>query len=56
MDNSNGILIFMSPIGMKILSNSTRWHLDGTFKTCPTHFHRILSIHGYYQNQMFPAG
>ncbi|CAF1011457.1 unnamed protein product [Brachionus calyciflorus] len=56
MDNSNRILIFMSPIGMKILSNSTRWHLDGTFKTCPTYFHQILSIHVYYQNQMFPAG
>ncbi|CAF1005787.1 unnamed protein product, partial [Brachionus calyciflorus] len=54
-NHSNRILIFMSPIGMKILANSTRWHLDGTFKTCPTHFHQILSIHGYYQNQMFPA-
>ncbi|RNA42384.1 hypothetical protein BpHYR1_046530, partial [Brachionus plicatilis] len=40
------ILIFISPIGMKILGIATRWHFDGTFRTCPTHFHQIL---------MFPA-
>ncbi|CAF0860471.1 unnamed protein product [Brachionus calyciflorus] len=47
-DNRNRILIFMTPIEMKILANSNRWHLDETFKTCPTHFHQILSK--YYQN------
>ncbi|CAF0967765.1 unnamed protein product [Brachionus calyciflorus] len=45
----------MSSNGIKILSNTTRWHFDGTLKTCPAHFYQILSIHGYYQNQMFPA-
>ncbi|CAF0992211.1 unnamed protein product [Brachionus calyciflorus] len=54
-DNNNRILILMTPIGMKILSNSKRWHFDGSFKTCPTHFLQIFSVHGYYQNQMYPA-
>ncbi|RNA12247.1 hypothetical protein BpHYR1_043030 [Brachionus plicatilis] len=48
-------LIFISPIGMKILGSATRWHFDGTFKICPTHFHQILSIHCLNQNRMFPA-
>ncbi|RNA22895.1 hypothetical protein BpHYR1_015621 [Brachionus plicatilis] len=54
-DNKNQILIFMFPIGMKILCNSVRWHFDGTFKTCLTYFLQIISFHGYYQNQMHPA-
>ncbi|RNA11992.1 hypothetical protein BpHYR1_040084 [Brachionus plicatilis] len=41
--------------GMKILESATRWHFDGTFKTFPTHFHQILSIHCLYQNRMVPA-
>ncbi|RNA24201.1 zinc finger BED domain-containing 1-like [Brachionus plicatilis] len=30
LNNSNRILIFMSPIGFRILTNSKRWHLDAT--------------------------
>ncbi|RNA21785.1 hypothetical protein BpHYR1_007115 [Brachionus plicatilis] len=52
---SPSILIFISPIDMKILGSAPRWHFDGTFKTCPTHFHQILSIHCLYQKRMFPA-
>lgn len=55
-DDSNRILIFMSPIELKIFGNTARWHFDGTFKTFSTHFQQIQSSHGYYNNQMFPAG
>ncbi|CAF1023023.1 unnamed protein product [Brachionus calyciflorus] len=45
----------MSPIGIKILQNSKRWHFDGTFKTCPRLFYQVLSVHGNYQNRILPA-
>ncbi|CAF0849480.1 unnamed protein product [Brachionus calyciflorus] len=49
-------IIFQNYLIQVISNNHDIPHLDGTFKTRPTHFHQILSIHGYYQNQMFPAG
>ncbi|CAF0708776.1 unnamed protein product [Brachionus calyciflorus] len=45
----------MSPIGIKNLQNSNRWHFDGTFKTCTRLFYQVLSVHGNYQNRILPA-
>ncbi len=39
-DNVN-LLIFCSDIGLELLSKSTRWHSDGTFKVAPSLFYQF---------------
>ncbi len=44
----NRILVFASPIGLKILSESKRWHSDGTFHTKSKYFGQLYTIHAYF--------
>ena len=53
----NRILIFASPTGLKILSESKKWHGDGTFQLCKVftkyfvkskYFAQLYTIHGYF--------
>ena len=39
-DNLN-FLIFCSDIGLELLSKSTTWHSDGTFKVAPSLFYQF---------------
>jgi hypothetical protein len=54
-DNNNRIIIFMSQVGLEILSKAKRWHFDGTFKTAPKLFYQIMMIHGYCDNKMLAS-
>ena len=48
-DNSsqdNRILIFASEVGLRILSQSSRWQSDGTFFCAPKPFHQVYYIMG----------
>jgi hypothetical protein len=51
-DDTKRELIFASDISLEILANSTKWHVDGTFQTCPKLFYQILTIHALYKDEM----
>ncbi|XP_048488972.1 uncharacterized protein LOC125491334 [Plutella xylostella] len=43
--NNNRLLLFCTKGNLKILRSSRIWILDGTFRTCPSIFSQIYSIH-----------
>jgi len=45
-DNGNRILIFGTPASIEFLENCQHWFMDGTFKTVPTQFMQLFTIHG----------
>ncbi|KAK3913130.1 PKS-NRPS hybrid synthetase [Frankliniella fusca] len=47
-------LVFASKAGLKALTRSLTWQLDGTFETSPDIFAQILTIHGEYREHMLP--
>ena len=40
--------MFASPTGLKILSESKKWHGDGTFHTKSKYFAQLYTLHGYF--------
>ncbi|CAF0979411.1 unnamed protein product [Didymodactylos carnosus] len=48
------IIIFASDKDLERLSNSERWHCDGTFKIAPQLFHQMYTIHGIIKNKSVP--
>jgi hypothetical protein len=46
--NPNRILAFSSDLGIKILSGSTHYHGDGTFRTAAKYFGQLYVLHAYY--------
>ena len=44
----NRILVFASPIGLKMLSESKRWHCSGTFHTKSKYFRQLYTMHAYF--------
>lgn len=51
---TNRILIFSTPQYLKLLSDSSRWFCDGTFRTCPRLFLQLYTIHGAIGNTSLP--
>ena len=51
------MLIFASDIGIKILSKSSKWNGDGTFKVVPKPkgFFQLYIIFAYYRNVLLPC-
>ncbi|CAB4389744.1 unnamed protein product [Rhizophagus irregularis] len=45
--NDNRILIFTTIANINQLEQSTLWIMDGTFKTVPTIFKQLYTIHGF---------
>jgi hypothetical protein len=45
-------MIFASDLGLEILANSPKWHIDGTFQKCPKLFYQILTIFALYKDEM----
>lgn len=41
------IIAYASDYQLQILAKSQRWHIDGTFKCCPSIYYQIFSIHAY---------
>ena len=54
-NNTNQMLIFMSDEAIEILRKSTRWQLDGTFKSSPKQFYQIFTIHAYFGKKLLPC-
>ena len=52
-------MIFCSDVGLKILSESNRWHSDGTFETAvkfqEDKFQQFYFIHGKYKGVLLPC-
>ena len=48
------MIIFVSVIGLKILSACNRWHDDGTFSVVPDGFYQLYVMHGLYKSNMLP--
>ncbi|RGB21452.1 hypothetical protein C1646_634599, partial [Rhizophagus diaphanus] len=46
LDHNNRILIFTTVANLKQLELSSFWIMDGTFKTVPTIFKQLYTIHG----------
>ena len=38
-----------------MLRDSPDWHVDGTFKVCPTLFYQLFTIHAVVHGQMVPC-
>ena len=39
------MIIFATPTNISLLKQSDEWYMDGTFKTCPSLFYQLYSIH-----------
>ena len=39
---------------LELLSQSKRLWIDGTFKCVPDIFQQLVTIHGFYENRMWP--
>ncbi|CAF0995559.1 unnamed protein product [Brachionus calyciflorus] len=47
------IIAFASKIQLEILSKPTKWHIDGTFKSCPNLYYQLYTIHAWLDEEMF---
>lgn len=57
-DDHNGperIIIFVTNVGMDVLKRYSMWYCDGTFKTCPSIFCQLYTIHVNINNGTVPA-
>jgi hypothetical protein len=50
-------IMFVSDIGIQILSKAERWQAEGTFKVFPKPkgFYQLYIIHAYYKNVLLPC-
>ena len=47
------MICYASNIGLEILSKSTEWHADGTFKSAPRKYKQLYHIHAWYKGHMY---
>jgi hypothetical protein len=45
------IIVFATDEQLRLLFTSAHVMMDGTFSTCPPHFHQVYSIHGLKNDQ-----
>lgn len=53
-EDTDRILVFGTANNIQILRSSTRWFVDGTFKTAPKLFYQMYTIHGLIGNETYP--
>jgi hypothetical protein len=51
-DKENRMIAFASNIGLEILSQSTQWHVDGTFKACPKISYQLYTLQVWHMGEM----
>ena len=49
------ILVFGSPQGLQLLSQSDNWYADGTFKVIPEVFYQLYTVHAQCGDRIFPC-
>ena len=47
------MVLFMSDIGIEIMSTAEKWHVDGTFSRCPKFLKQLLTIHAEFKDELF---
>ncbi|CAF0816561.1 unnamed protein product [Brachionus calyciflorus] len=47
------IIGFDSDACLNILSKSSTWHVDGTFKSAPGCYKQVFTIHAWFMDQIF---
>jgi hypothetical protein len=47
------MICYASNVGLEILSKSTEWHADGTFKSAPRKYKQLYHIHAWYKGNMY---
>ncbi|CAF0860393.1 unnamed protein product [Brachionus calyciflorus] len=52
---ANGKFNDLSNVGHEILENAKEYHIDGTFKFCPSIFKQFASIHAVFKNYVLPC-
>ena len=52
-NDESRMICFASNIGLEILSKSTEWHSDGTFKSAPRKYKQLYHIHAWYKGLMY---
>ena len=53
-DCLNRIIIFTTKRNLQLLSTTNFWYADGTFKTVPSLFNQLYTIHGVINNDVLP--
>lgn len=48
------VIIMGTKQNLNFLERSTKWYIDGTFKTVPELFHQLLTIHGDIEGIVYP--
>ena len=54
-EDDERIISFASDIQLDCLKNSTRLHVDGTFKTSPNLYFQSYLLSAFYEKDMFPC-
>lgn len=53
-DPEKGLVCFSTMTNLKILCETPKLYVDGTFKSCPKFFKQIFTIHGYVKGMYVP--
>ena len=53
-DGSDRIIIFSTLRNLQLLSNTSNWYADGTFKTAPPLFNQLYSMHDIVNGDVLP--
>ena len=54
MYNGDRYFMFTTEENLRILSVSSQWYADGTFKCVPPQFAQLYTIHGLYEERVLP--
>ncbi|KAF7685782.1 hypothetical protein CDIK_3469 [Cucumispora dikerogammari] len=49
----NRVLVFFSELQKRFLLKYTPWTIDGTFKSVPSHFYHLVTVHGEFFGKFF---
>ncbi|CAF1124617.1 unnamed protein product, partial [Brachionus calyciflorus] len=55
LNKKNKIIVFASPPQLEVLSKSTQWYADGTFKSAAKFFYQLYILHSLINNIMVPC-
>ena len=50
-EETRRMVLFMSDIGIEIMSTAEKWHVDGTFSRCPKFLKQLLTIHAEFKDE-----
>lgn len=53
-NNDWGILVFATRKCIRLLADSATIYMDGTFKTAPSPYHQLFTIHGRAADRIVP--